>query len=100
MEQFIVKHQAKIQGVISCFDRILFKRYLPMRHPVWDGFSCLKASCASAEPDRADEQYNARRVGHDGGSTWSDKTVLRIFQTHDKIISGKHIRGILVSCMR
>lgn len=33
MEQFIVKHQAKIQGVISCFDRILFKGYLPMSYP-------------------------------------------------------------------
>lgn len=30
MEQFIVKHADKITGVLSCFDRILFKGYLPI----------------------------------------------------------------------
>ena len=29
MEQFINKHADKIQGVLSCFDRILFRGYLP-----------------------------------------------------------------------
>ena len=33
MEQFIVKHQDKITGIISCFDRLLFKGYLPISHP-------------------------------------------------------------------
>jgi len=29
MEQFISKHAEKIQGTLSCFDRILFRGYLP-----------------------------------------------------------------------
>lgn len=33
MEQFIIKHQDKITGTISCFDRILFKGYLPISSP-------------------------------------------------------------------
>jgi hypothetical protein len=32
MEQSIVKHQDKITGIISCFDRIFFKGYFPMSH--------------------------------------------------------------------
>jgi hypothetical protein len=32
LERFIVKHQDKITGMISCFDRILFKGYLPIGH--------------------------------------------------------------------
>jgi hypothetical protein len=32
MEQFIIKHQAKIMGTISCFDRIIFKGYLPISY--------------------------------------------------------------------
>lgn len=32
MDAFIVKHQAKITGVISCFDRIVFKGYLPISY--------------------------------------------------------------------
>ncbi len=32
MEQFIVKHQDKITGMISCFDRIVFKGYLPISY--------------------------------------------------------------------
>jgi len=27
MEQFIAKHTDKIQGTLSCFDRILFRGY-------------------------------------------------------------------------
>jgi len=30
MEQFIAKHTDKIQGTLSCFDRILFRGYLPL----------------------------------------------------------------------
>ena len=33
MERFIIKHQDKITGMISCFDRILFKGYLPISSP-------------------------------------------------------------------
>jgi len=33
MEEFIVKHQAKTTGMISCFDRLLFKGYLPISYP-------------------------------------------------------------------
>lgn len=33
MDQFIVKHRDKITGMISCFDRILFKGYLPISSP-------------------------------------------------------------------
>jgi hypothetical protein len=30
MEAFIAKHAAKIQGTLSCFDRVLFRGYLPL----------------------------------------------------------------------
>jgi hypothetical protein len=30
METFTAKHAAKIQGVLSCFDRMLFRGYLPL----------------------------------------------------------------------
>lgn len=33
MDQFIIKHRDKITGMISCFDRILFKGYLPISYP-------------------------------------------------------------------
>jgi len=33
MDEFIIKHQDKIAGTISCFDRILFKGYLPISYP-------------------------------------------------------------------
>lgn len=33
MEQFIVKHRDKITGVLSCFDRIVFRGYLPISYP-------------------------------------------------------------------
>lgn len=33
MKRFIDKHQAKITGTISCFDRILFKGHLPLGWP-------------------------------------------------------------------
>ncbi|MFQ5501860.1 MAG: hypothetical protein ACE5EQ_06110 [Phycisphaerae bacterium] len=34
MKHFIDKHQTRITGTISCFDRILFKGHLPLS---WDG---------------------------------------------------------------
>jgi hypothetical protein len=30
MQSFLNKHAAKISGVISCFDRMLFRGYLPI----------------------------------------------------------------------
>ena len=33
MQEFIVKHQEKIASVLSCFDRIIFKGYLPISFP-------------------------------------------------------------------
>ena len=29
MDQFIAKHADKLQGSLSCFDRVLFRGYLP-----------------------------------------------------------------------
>ena len=33
MQSFITKHAEKITGVLSCFDRLIFKGYLPFSHP-------------------------------------------------------------------
>jgi len=33
VQQFITKHADKINGTISCFDRVLFKGHLPLRWP-------------------------------------------------------------------
>lgn len=33
MDAFITKHSEKITGALSCFDRVLFKGYLPIRDP-------------------------------------------------------------------
>ena len=33
MQSFITKHADKITGVLSCFDRLIFKGYLPFSHP-------------------------------------------------------------------
>ena len=30
MDQFIARHADKLQGVLSCFDRVLFRGYLPL----------------------------------------------------------------------
>src|SRR3954449_5325632 len=30
MQEFIRKHEARIHGVLSCFDRMLFRGYLPI----------------------------------------------------------------------
>lgn len=36
---FLVKHQGKVQGVLSCFDRVIFRGYLPLSYPKGlDGF--------------------------------------------------------------
>ena len=29
MDQFIAKHADQLQGTLSCFDRVLFRGYLP-----------------------------------------------------------------------
>ena len=33
MTSFLQKHEDKINGVLSCFDRVIFKGYLPFQHP-------------------------------------------------------------------
>ena len=33
MEAFLQKHADKISGVLSCFDRLIFKGYLPFTYP-------------------------------------------------------------------
>lgn len=33
MQSFIAKHAEQITGVLSCFDRLIFKGYLPCSHP-------------------------------------------------------------------
>lgn len=33
MTNFLQKHSDKINGVLNCFDRIIFKGYLPFQHP-------------------------------------------------------------------
>lgn len=33
MDRFIIRHRDKITGTISCFDRMLFKGYLPISYP-------------------------------------------------------------------
>ena len=30
MKEFIAKHEGRIHGVLSCFDRMLFRSYLPI----------------------------------------------------------------------
>jgi len=73
MEQFIVKHQPKITGVISCFDRLLFKGYLPMSHPegmeaflnrkdvLLKDFKTFASSCS--ESLKCDAMEKARKAG-------------------------------------
>ena len=31
METFVAKYAAKIRGMLCCFDRVLFRGYLPLR---------------------------------------------------------------------
>ena len=33
MKKFLSQHESKISGVLSCFDRVLFKGYLPISYP-------------------------------------------------------------------
>ena len=65
MDQFIVKHQDKITGTISCFDRILFKGYLPISSPegmesflnrqgvLFKDFKRFASGCSDALKDHA-----------------------------------------------
>lgn len=39
MEAFLQKHESKIKGVLSCFDRLIFKGWLPLASaPFMEGF--------------------------------------------------------------
>lgn len=74
MEQFIMKNQDKITGVISCFDRLLFKGYLPISHPegieaflnrkdvLLKEFKAFASGCSESLKLEAIEQ--ARKAGH------------------------------------
>ena len=61
MKEFICKHEARIHGVLSCFDRMLFRGYLP----IMSGWSMaqflngLKVDGSSLKPFLLD---NAERV--------------------------------------
>jgi len=73
LEQFIVKHQDKITGMISCFDRIVFKGYLPIsyaesmerflnrRGVLFKNFKHFTSLCSDTVTDHAKEA--ARKAG-------------------------------------
>lgn len=73
MEQFIVKHQDKITGIISCFDRILIKGYLPIGYPksmeaflnrhgvLFKDFKAFASHCSDQLKEHAQEL--ARKAG-------------------------------------
>ena len=56
---FLVKHADKIHGVLSCFDRVIFRGYLPLSYP--KGMSGFL--------------YQQKVLLKDGGSGW--RTILR-----------------------
>ena len=52
MDEFVRKHEARIHGVLSCFDRMLFRGYLPIMSG-WSMAQLLKAhdiDCNSVKP--------------------------------------------------
>ena len=46
MNEFVGKHEDRIHGVLSCFDRMLFGGYLPIMSVSW-----AKSHCAIDQPD-------------------------------------------------
>jgi hypothetical protein len=72
MKEFIRKHEARIHGVLSCFDRMLFRGYLP----IMSGWSMaqflkgLEVNCSSLKPfllqnaDRVKEHATAMAKKH------------------------------------
>jgi len=73
LEQFIVKHQARILGVISCFDRLLLKGYLSISYPegmesflnrqgvLFKDFKHFAVACSDTVKDNAIQ--TARKAG-------------------------------------
>ncbi len=52
MNEFVRKHEDRIHGVLSCFDRMLFRGYLPIMSG-WSMAQLLQAheiDCSSVKP--------------------------------------------------
>ena len=52
MESFVRKHQKKINGTLGCFDRMLFRGYLPIQSRLDDGRISETKSNIIPEPER------------------------------------------------
>ena len=61
MREFIRKHEARIHGVLSCFDRMLFRGYLPIMSG-WSMAQFLKAHQADRSSLKPFLLQNAERV--------------------------------------
>ena len=61
MREFIRKHEARIHGVLSCFDRMLFRGYLPIMSG-WSMAQFLKAHQADRSSIKPFLLQNAERV--------------------------------------
>src|SRR3954452_12814420 len=61
MREFIRKHEARIQGVLSCFDRMLFRGYLPIMSG-WSMAQFLKAHQADRSSLKPFLLQNGERV--------------------------------------
>ena len=51
MDEFVRKHEDRIHGVLSCFDRMLFRGYLPIMSG-WSMAQLLKAHDRAAPASR------------------------------------------------
>ncbi len=61
MKKFICRYEARIQGVLSCFDRMLFRGYLPIMSG-WSMAQFLKAQAMDNASLKALLLENAERV--------------------------------------
>ena len=61
MKEFLRKHEARIHGVLSCFDRMLFRGYLPIMSG-WSMAQFLKAHQADPSSIKPFLLENAERV--------------------------------------
>jgi hypothetical protein len=61
MKEFLRKHEARIHGVLSCFDRMLFRGYLPIMSG-WSMAQFLKAHQADRSGIKPFLLENAERV--------------------------------------
>ncbi len=73
MHSFIQKHQDKITGILSCFDRLILKGYLPFSYPQsMEGFLFQNHILIKDFPALAKEQStllkdNARQLAQQAG---------------------------------